>query len=451
MKVQRLSLSNYRGFTQLDLEFGPKITVLAGVNGSGKSGVLRGLAVLLSHLLREVGASRERAEALNSGDVQIGKPALTLGATFASSVQILHAQLTRAISDPSKAEEYARRRDAARSAIRETKKGSKEEKRLKEEIRFLGELLDGDRDHFSRQIEAVKTRGKAKAERGTHPIAVLYTTSRYLGRLAPRLSGARAFEPANAYTDALSGAVVSLAAFANWFNAVQQGALGSKANSKRIFSLLNGVVKNMLPGFSEPRLADSTPPRFFVKKGKMEFELHQLSDGERGLLALAFDLTRRLAIANPGLKNPVAEADAIILLDEIELHLHPSWQRKVLRRLARTFKKCQFVATSHSPQVLGEVEGKNIRYLKRSNGKITSWTPQRALGLDSNRVLEELMDSPSRNEAIDAESHEVFRLIDQEKFAAARKQLVDVEAKLGDSDPDVVRARSLMAFLEGRK
>src|SRR5262245_55682678 len=109
MKVQHLSLSNYRGFTQLDLEFGPQITVLAGVNGSGKSGVLRALAVLLSNVLREFGASTESPEALNAGDVQVGKPALTLSVTLSADDASLHAQLIRAIPDLSKVEEYAKR------------------------------------------------------------------------------------------------------------------------------------------------------------------------------------------------------------------------------------------------------------------------------------------------------------------------------------------------------
>ena len=77
----------------------------------------------------------------------------------------------------------------------------------------------------------------------------------------------------------------------------------------------------------EPRLG------FMVDKRGQRFYLHQLSDGERGLLALVFDLTRRLAIANPDSNNPIAEGVALVLIDEIELHLHPKWQRDVLQRL----------------------------------------------------------------------------------------------------------------------
>jgi predicted ATP-binding protein involved in virulence len=185
---------------------------------------------------------------------------------------------------------------------------------------------------------------------------------------------------------------------------------------------------------------------------RKEFELNQLSDGERGLLALAFDLTRRLAIANPKLKDPVAKSPAIVLLDEVELHLHPIWQRDVLRRLAKTFSNCQFIVTTHSPQVLGEVEGNHIHYLKRNKkGEITRWTPPRALGLDSNRVLRELMDAPSRNAVFDAQAHKLFQLIDAERFRDAKTLMSKIEGKLGEDEPDVVRARALMAFLKGKK
>jgi predicted ATP-binding protein involved in virulence len=215
---------------------------------------------------------------------------------------------------------------------------------------------------------------------------------------------------------------------------------------------LDSVISTILPGFSAPRLTETSPPKFFVKKNRKEFELNQLSDGERGLLALTFDLTRRLAIANPELQDPVAQSSAIVLLDEIELHLHPSWQRDVLRRLTKTFSNCQFIATTHSPQVLGEVQGKYIRYLKcTKTGTIIRWTPPRAFGLDSNRILRELMDAPSRNYVVNARAHKLFRLIDAEKFRDAKVLLSKIQTELGEAEPDVVRAKALMAFLEGKR
>jgi energy-coupling factor transporter ATP-binding protein EcfA2 len=453
MKVKNLTLTNYRGFQQLDIEFGDKMTVFAGINGSGKSAVLRALAAILSHLLPKTSPSKETAEMFSVTDVHSDKPALTISAMFEDGEKALHGQITHAKPNQAKAAEYAERRDKARFAIRTTTKGSKEEIALRDEIRFLSELLEGGKDHFSFQSRPLKKKSIAGMSRkASHPIAVLYATSRYLGRMPPRLSGLRPFEPGNAYPGALVGNEVSLGAFALWFQAALHGALGGKSVSTRLLRQLDSVVRTILPGFSEPRLTATSPPRFYVKKDRKEFELNQLSDGERGLLALAFDLTRRLSIANPELKNPVAESPAIILLDEIELHLHPKWQRDVLRRLTKTFSKSQFIVTTHSPQVLGEVEGKYIRYLKRApKGEIIRWTPPRALGLDSNRILRELMDAPSRNTGVDARTHKLFRLIDAEKFRDAKALLSTIQASLGEAEPDVVRARALMAFLKGKK
>lgn len=72
------------------------------------------------------------------------------------------------------------------------------------------------------------------------------------------------------------------------------------------------------------------------------------------MLALTGDLVRRLAIANPALSNPLKGA-AIVLIDEIDLHLHPQWQRAVIPRLEKTFPHCQFIVSTHSPQVISEV------------------------------------------------------------------------------------------------
>ena len=449
MIVNRLSLSNYRGFTQVDLDFDPKITVVAGVNGSGKSAVLRALAALLSHLLKGTGPSKEDEEPVSAEDVHLGKSALTLSGTFSDDERTHHAQITRSIPDQTKAGEYAKRRDAARFSIRNTRKGSKKHKELLEEIRFLDGLLDQGEPHFTHQVEGPKPPARKRPK--SYPLAILYATTRYLDRIAPSLSKASAFEPAIAYKDALTGAEVSLTAFANWFRAAQQGVLGSKAHSKRLLVSLNRVVEALLPGFSAPRVTDEARPRVMVKKNGTEFDVRQLSDGERGLLALAFDLTRRLAIANPGLKDPVSEGAAIVLLDEIELHLHPSWQRKVLGRLLDTFSGCQFIATTHSPQVLGESPPGSVWMLDVEEGRLMAWKPDRFFGMDSNRLLEELMGAESINVGVKADLRKIAELIDRDEFTKAERAIGKLEPKLGEDHPELIRLRSLIAFITRKK
>jgi len=125
---------------------------------------------------------------------------------------------------------------------------------------------------------------------------------------------------------------------------------------------------------------------------------------------------------------------ALVLIDEIELHLHPKWQRDVLGRLQKIFKSCQFVVTTHSPLVLGEVEARCVRFLEFDNGKVISTIPAEAYGMDANRILQELMGAPVRNKAIEAELRSLFELIDQEDFKKAREKITALETQLGDSE-----------------
>ena len=121
---------------------------------------------------------------------------------------------------------------------------------------------------------------------------------------------------------------------------------------------------------------------------------------------MVLDLTRRLAQANPAMEDPASEAEAVVLIDEIELHLHPKWQRQIVHKLRTTFPLCQFIATTHSPQVIGEVEYDRIHVL--ADGEV--YCPTHSFGVDSSRVLEEIMDTPPRT----AEVEDLLTKVSQE-------------------------------------
>jgi len=75
-----------------------------------------------------------------------------------------------------------------------------------------------------------------------------------------------------------------------------------------------------------------------------------LSDGQRTILGLFCDIARRAAILNPHLKEEVcSKATGVVLIDELDLHLHPKWQRRVIEDLRKIFPKIQFICTTHSP------------------------------------------------------------------------------------------------------
>jgi predicted ATP-binding protein involved in virulence len=170
-----------------------------------------------------------------------------------------------------------------------------------------------------------------------------------------------------------------------------------------------------------------------------------LSDGQRIMLTLVGDLARRTAVLNPHLADAaLQDTPGVVMIDELDLHLHPKWQRRVIHDLKTVFPFLQFIATTHSPQLIGEALPDEIRLL--DGGETTA--PPRSFGIDSSRILEEVMGAKSRDESTDRLLGTLFEAIDAEQFDSARSLLVEVETKLGSDDPEVTRARALMAFLE---
>jgi predicted ATP-binding protein involved in virulence len=172
-----------------------------------------------------------------------------------------------------------------------------------------------------------------------------------------------------------------------------------------------------------------------------------LSDGLRIMLTLVADMARRVAQLNPHLEgHALRKTPGIVLIDELDLHLHPKWQRRVIHDLKRTFPSLQFIATTHSPQLIGEALPEEIMLL---DGGGTTSVP-RSFGIDSSRILEEIMGAESRDPDVKRLVTRLFSLIDKEEFEKARSLKNEVETRLGPDDPDVTRARALMAFLESK-
>jgi predicted ATP-binding protein involved in virulence len=467
MKLKSMTLANYRGFDQIDLGFEDDVTVIAGVNGVGKSGLLQALATLMSHGIPKFCVSQESPLVLANTDIQNGKNALTLSSVVELCDATLHVDITRSAPlDPSKAKELTERRDELRSAIGGMKKNSKEALEIQEQLRQIAIPLMDPSDLPT--VRLITTNGldvgiytlQSTASRA-QPIAVLYSTARLFSRLPPKLSKTQDIYLSSAYSRALTrSSEISLNDFANWYRAVSEGAIQMPELAPKLMKLVQDVLFALLPRMSDLQLHTDGQPRFSVfkadkhqiqgqpKAGKRLF-LAQLSDGEQGFLALALDLLRRLAIANPFTENPVEEGSALILIDEIELHLHPKWQRDVLHLLRSVFKKCQFVVTTHSPLVLGEVEARCVRFLEYQDDKVVVVTPAEAYGMDANRILQEFMGTTARNKQMNAELKALFELIDDERFAVARAKIITLQKPLGENEPELTRATSLIKFLEG--
>jgi predicted ATP-binding protein involved in virulence len=134
-----------------------------------------------------------------------------------------------------------------------------------------------------------------------------------------------------------------------------------------------------------------------------------------------------------------------VLIDDIEAHLHPSWQRRVLGALRRTFPNCQLIVTTHSPQVLSEVPNDAVVLVKdfqfvRPGGPTA--------GRDSNAILAEAMDTPERPAAQVDAIRTISTLLDEGRHGEARVKLEALAQELSDRDRDVVGLRTMLHFLE---
>lgn len=424
MQLKRLALTQVRGFERAEFTFQPGMNVLVGVNGAGKSTVLDSLRILLSQLLPKFTPSRSRADEFEKSDIRVGRGALTAELWFAvDDVEfnyLVHIPREEYRDDPERAGEV---RDRTYELV--------ERHELKAEA-------DG------KSIAGIYRKSDSPALQ-----AVYFSTRRSQpDGSAPSLASSRRGASA-AYSEALSHRGLRVREFAEWW--LVQEALGAETGRSRFgrrMEALNDAICRFLEGCSNVRAVREPEVTLLIDKADGPLDVHQLSDGERGILSLVLDLARRLALANPELADPLREGEAVVLIDELDLHLHPGWQRKVVGRLVETFPRCQFIATTHSPQIIGQVESSRLQILLQENGSTVVWQPQRSFGLDANRVLEELMDVKSRDGDVEEQLQQIFQLIDEDDFDRARDSIATLEERLGPNDPEITRARSLIAFLE---
>jgi predicted ATP-binding protein involved in virulence len=172
----------------------------------------------------------------------------------------------------------------------------------------------------------------------------------------------------------------------------------------------------------------------------------ELSDGFHAYLALVADIARRAVILNEqdGAEAP-ALLEGVVLIDEIDLHLHPRWQRVVLDGLREAFPRLQFVVTTHSPQVLSSALNRQVRRL--AGGKLQEHGVF-VEGRDSNSILRDLMNTNDRDDSGQEQLRALHDAIDQGDKPKAEALLAQLKAAWGDLDPALVNAQGLIDWME---
>jgi predicted ATP-binding protein involved in virulence len=184
---------------------------------------------------------------------------------------------------------------------------------------------------------------------------------------------------------------------------------------------------------------DVNAQELMLERGGELLPLSAVSDGYRNMVALVADVAWRASVLNPHLgAGAAAQSEGVILIDEVDLHLHPQWQRRVLGDLRRTFPAMQLVTTTHSPQVLSSVRRHEVRVLVAN--AIVDARPF-VEGRDTNSLLEDVLGVPERPQGARERIDAMSRLLDDERYEEAEKMLADLEAQLGPDDPAVLRAR----------
>lgn len=409
MRIRELTLRNYRVYTeQPPFEFKDRFTVVAGINGRGKTALLEGLALLCSRFLRDVSSTRNRCRTITPSEIHIGTVSAELGMKVDCAKIPLDYKLIY--------DKKSRRTETTKLSLA-----------IKQEVKKA--YSDPARDD------------------GAAPLAVYYTTDR-AGYTTHRASYR---QPRNLPTEvprgqaaAYSGALLNRAVnfrdlMARYRSAIMVGRTERKNNPSYLgdpaVAAISCALTTFLGGFENLRVQEE-PLRLLVDKDGETLDLSQLSDGERSFLAIVCDLSRRLALANPLLYNPL-NGTGVVLIDDLELHLHPKWQREVREKLLSTFPNIQFIATTHSPFVIQDLRPgelidldlkESVEYADKSIEDIAENVMGIKLPQKSKRYLD-MMDA----------AEEYFRLLrnasgNPDKLAEAEKRLNELSMPFSD-DP----------------
>lgn len=171
-----------------------------------------------------------------------------------------------------------------------------------------------------------------------------------------------------------------------------------------------------------------------------KFAMDEMSDGYKNTLSMIGDIAYRMAVLNPMLGDKVLEeTSGVVVIDEIDLHLHPQWQQTIISDLNTIFPKIQFIVSSHAPAVINSVAREQIRIL--DNGEIYMPAAQ-TYGRDANSILREVMKVSERPTDIKQRMNLFYSYMDENNYKEADKVLTEIEAIVGTTDPDIAAART---------
>lgn len=327
MKINFLELTNFRNIQKQKIVFENKnFVALIGDNGSGKTSILESITKGFVPVLRTINSEAMKSCNLSNADIRSGANSVgvTLGITLDGERYVWNNKRRLSSQQP---------------------------------FEDMGEL----KTEKVKGVKELKLKYSECVEQKKLPLVLYYGTDRII-REVPQRGHIKDFKVTDALRYCFDN-VNYFRDFYDWFKTEEDIELrGLRDNPEYKNPKLNCVraaLERMIKGYSNLRI-ELAPSRMLMTNTEgIDLEIDQLSGGYKAVLSVVADIAKRLSIANPSSLNPLEE-EAVILIDELDLHLHPRWQKEIVEDLKRTFPKCQFIISTHSPFIVQSLEAEEL-------------------------------------------------------------------------------------------
>jgi predicted ATP-binding protein involved in virulence len=458
MKLKNVQITNFRCFESISIDFDEKLTVLVAENGAGKTAILDAVAVALSPFIG--GFDTGIGKGFKHEDARLVKQSEKLAKEGKLSYEL---ELQYAVRMES---QYPISLDASGFVEEKTTQWSRELTGKKNQTTFgMAKVLTNYAKKLQQQVRL--------GESITLPVIAYYGTGRLLKQnQINSKSSTESQSRLYGYHDALNPNS-NYKSFEKWF--IDKKIAEINASNQRMLNYLkNAINRNegneLFESFYDRELQyiraainqclsisgwntleyDTNWKKLVVRNdAKAMMPVSQLSDGVKAMLSLVADVAYRCVQLNPHLSSPSEETEGIVLIDEIDLHLHPKWQQTVLSDLCKAFPNIQFIVTTHSPQVLSSTHRKSIRLLgKDANGKDVAVMPiAESYGELSSDVLQSIMHvNPQPPVAEKSDLEYLTALVDQGLYNTPEATTLfnNLKAALSETHPQLQKlARSI--------
>jgi predicted ATP-binding protein involved in virulence len=365
VKIKEIRLENFRRFSDFAIGFDENVTVLVARNGAGKSSVLDAIAISLGAFLTQL----PKVSGMKFKDTDFR--------VIEDGLRPPFMRVTCESYDGIKWD-----RTSNRDKAKKTKSQITEAIGLRQLYNHVNTFIDAHNE----------------SNEYTLPIFIHYGTGRGVFDVPLRKKG---FKKEFPRFGALSGALESRTTFRRfveyfYFLEEKESKLQKEHRSFDIelpeLKSIRTAISRFLPEFSNPR--GVYPAGIMLDwnsdNSKKQLHIEQLSDGYRTTLAMVMDIAARMAEANPDMPDPL-QTEGVVMIDEVDLHLHPGWQQTILRDLARTFPLIQFIVSTHSPQIVSTVKPTQIRVIDWQGEKPTLMPIHFSEGAEFQQVLMDVL------------------------------------------------------------